>query len=78
MLNMITSTFATPPIDDGIYSTSLPHHVHTQPSSLTTNSLMSDYQVTLVNNKMSEFFVKFHGPAESESASKRSHSSHQS
>lgn len=29
-------------------------------------SLMSDYQVTLVNNKMNEFFVKFHGPAESE------------
>jgi len=28
---------------------------------------MSDYQVTLVNNKMSEFFVKFHGPSESES-----------
>ncbi|WVQ69273.1 uncharacterized protein L199_007490 [Kwoniella botswanensis] len=26
--------------------------------------LMSDYQVTLVNNKMSEFTVKFHGPAE--------------
>jgi ubiquitin-conjugating enzyme E2 H len=26
---------------------------------------MSDYQVTLVNNKMSEFYVKFHGPAES-------------
>ncbi|WVQ83343.1 ubiquitin-conjugating enzyme E2 8 [Cryptococcus sp. DSM 104549] len=26
--------------------------------------LMSDYEVTLVNNKMSEFFVKFHGPAE--------------
>ncbi|WWC67962.1 ubiquitin-conjugating enzyme E2 8 [Kwoniella pini CBS 10737] len=26
--------------------------------------LMSDYNVTLVNNKMSEFFVKFHGPAE--------------
>jgi hypothetical protein len=26
---------------------------------------MSDYQVTLVNNKMSEFFVKFHGPVES-------------
>ncbi|WVR04635.1 ubiquitin-conjugating enzyme E2 8 [Kwoniella sp. DSM 27419] len=26
--------------------------------------LMSDYQVTLVNNKMSEFFVKFHGPVE--------------
>ncbi|ORX33895.1 ubiquitin-conjugating enzyme/RWD-like protein [Kockovaella imperatae] len=25
---------------------------------------MSDYQVTLVNNKMSEFFVKFYGPAE--------------
>ncbi|OCF32602.1 ubiquitin-conjugating enzyme E2 8 [Kwoniella heveanensis CBS 569] len=25
---------------------------------------MSDYQVTLVNNKMSEFFVKFKGPAE--------------
>lgn len=30
-------------------------------------SLMSDYEVTLVNNKMSEFFVKFHGPSESES-----------
>ncbi len=29
-------------------------------------SLMSDYQVTLVNNKMSEFFVKFYGPTESE------------
>lgn len=28
---------------------------------------MSDYQVTLVNNKMSEFFVRFKGPAESES-----------
>jgi hypothetical protein len=28
--------------------------------------LMSDYQVSLVNNKMSEFTVKFHGPAESE------------
>lgn len=26
--------------------------------------LMSDYEVTLVNNKMSEFFVRFHGPAE--------------
>ncbi|KAI9636379.1 ubiquitin-conjugating enzyme/RWD-like protein, partial [Dioszegia hungarica] len=26
--------------------------------------LMSDYQVTLVNNKMSEFFVRFTGPAE--------------
>ncbi|GFZ47752.1 E2 ubiquitin-conjugating enzyme 8 [Saitozyma sp. JCM 24511] len=26
--------------------------------------MMSDYQVTLVNNKMSEFFVKFHGPVE--------------
>lgn len=30
---------------------------------------MSDYQVSLVNNKMSEFFVKFYGPAESESQS---------
>lgn len=29
--------------------------------------LMSDYQVTLVNGKMSEFFVRFKGPAESES-----------
>jgi hypothetical protein len=27
---------------------------------------MSDYQVTLVNNKMNEFFIKFYGPAESE------------
>ncbi|KLT43295.1 hypothetical protein CC85DRAFT_284641 [Cutaneotrichosporon oleaginosum] len=26
--------------------------------------LMSDYEVTLVNNKMSEFYVKFKGPAE--------------
>lgn len=26
---------------------------------------MSDYEVTLVDGKMSEFFVKFHGPAES-------------
>ncbi|ORY30395.1 ubiquitin-conjugating enzyme/RWD-like protein [Naematelia encephala] len=26
--------------------------------------LMSDYEVTLINNKMSDFFVKFHGPAE--------------
>ncbi|KAK4684104.1 ubiquitin-conjugating enzyme E2 H, partial [Tremellales sp. Uapishka_1] len=25
---------------------------------------MSDYQVTLVNNKMNEFFIKFFGPAE--------------
>jgi hypothetical protein len=31
-----------------------------------STSLMSDYQVTLVNNKMNEFFVKFHGPVESE------------
>lgn len=30
---------------------------------------MSDYEVTLVNNKMSEFFVKFRGPTESESVS---------
>jgi ubiquitin-conjugating enzyme E2 H len=28
---------------------------------------MSDYEVTLVDGKMSEFFVKFHGPAESTS-----------
>lgn len=33
---------------------------------------MSDYDVTLVNNKMSEFFVKFKGP--SESMSRRSFS----
>ena len=31
-----------------------------------TRRLMSDYQVTLVNNKMSEFFVQFKGPKESE------------
>ncbi|KAK1921582.1 ubiquitin-conjugating enzyme/RWD-like protein [Papiliotrema laurentii] len=30
----------------------------------TAHSLMSDYEVTLVNNKMSEFYVRFHGPAE--------------
>ena len=29
---------------------------------------MSDYEVTLVDGKMSEFFVKFHGPAESTSS----------
>jgi hypothetical protein len=32
---------------------------------------MSDYEVTLVNNKMSEFYVKFKGPAESECAGTR-------
>lgn len=37
------------------------------PSLVAHHSLMSDYQVTLVNNKMNEFFVKFYGPAESES-----------
>ncbi len=26
---------------------------------------MSDYQVNLVNDSMSEFYIKFHGPAES-------------
>jgi hypothetical protein len=30
--------------------------------------LMSDYDVNLVNDSMSEFFVKFHGPSESESS----------
>lgn len=28
---------------------------------------MSDYEVTLVNDNMQEFFVRFHGPQESES-----------
>jgi hypothetical protein len=27
--------------------------------------LMSDYEVNLVNDSMSEFFVKFYGPSES-------------
>ena len=28
-------------------------------------SLMSDYHVTLVNDNMQEFYVRFHGPEES-------------
>lgn len=28
--------------------------------------LMSDYEVTLVNDNMQEFYVRFHGPTESE------------
>ena len=28
---------------------------------------MSDYEVTLVNDNMQEFYVRFHGPTESES-----------
>lgn len=27
---------------------------------------MSDYEVTLVNDNMQEFYVRFHGPTESE------------
>jgi hypothetical protein len=29
---------------------------------------MSDYEVNLVNDNMHEFYVRFHGPAESEAA----------
>lgn len=29
--------------------------------------LMSDYEVSLVNDSMQEFYVRFHGPAESAS-----------
>lgn len=29
-------------------------------------SLMSDYEVTLVNDNMQEFYVRFHGPSDSE------------
>jgi hypothetical protein len=42
----------------------LPH-----PDALPNTSmcrLMSDHEVTLVNDSMQEFFVRFHGPAESE------------
>ncbi len=28
--------------------------------------LMSDYEITLVNDSMQEFYVRFHGPEESE------------
>jgi ubiquitin-conjugating enzyme E2 H len=28
--------------------------------------LMSDYEVTLINDSMQEFYVRFHGPTESE------------
>lgn len=35
--------------------------------------LMSDYDVNLVNDSMSEFFVKFHGPSESESSQSSSY-----
>jgi ubiquitin-conjugating enzyme E2 H len=31
--------------------------------------LMSDYEVTLVNDNMREFYVRFYGPPESESLS---------
>ena len=31
--------------------------------------LMSDYEVTLVNDNMQEFYVRFHGPTESMSLS---------
>lgn len=31
------------------------------------NRLMSDYEVTLVNDNMQEFYVRFFGPSESES-----------
>ena len=30
-------------------------------------SLMSDYEVTLVNDNMQEFYIRFNGPAESAS-----------
>ncbi|KIR75359.1 ubiquitin-conjugating enzyme E2-24 kDa [Cryptococcus deuterogattii CA1014] len=39
-------------------------HFATFSPPLFNRSLMSDYDVTLVNNKMSEFFVKFKGPSE--------------
>lgn len=32
------------------------------------NRLMSDYEVNLVNDNMQEFYVRFYGPAESESS----------
>lgn len=34
--------------------------------TLVSSRLMSDYEVTLVNDNMREFFVRFHGPTESE------------
>jgi ubiquitin-conjugating enzyme E2 H len=33
--------------------------------NLMQNSLMSDYEVTLVNDNMQEFYVRFHGPTDS-------------
>lgn len=30
-------------------------------------SLMSDYEITLINDSMQEFYVRFHGPDESKS-----------
>jgi hypothetical protein len=35
--------------------------------TLASCRLMSDYEVTLVNDNMREFYVRFHGPSESES-----------
>lgn len=29
---------------------------------------MSDYEITLINDSMQEFYVRFHGPQESESS----------
>ena len=37
--------------------------------SMLPSSLMSDYEVTLVNDNMQEFYVKFKGPVESEYSS---------
>ena len=33
---------------------------------LSVRRLMSDYEVTLVNDNMQEFYVRFYGPDESE------------
>lgn len=35
--------------------------------------LMSDYEVTLVNDSMQEFFVWFYGPSESKSEARSAH-----
>jgi hypothetical protein len=37
-------------------------------STDTAHRLMSDYEVTLVNDNMQEFYVRFKGPEESESS----------
>lgn len=63
----IPSPCVLPPIPIACEALTCTCHFATLAPTPPHRSLMSDYDVTLVNNKMSEFFVKFKGPTESES-----------